>query len=104
MDRPTYPGNCTYIPSTVDTKGYFLQTVVADWGLSDFLLTGQTKDVFLTGLQELVDFKAISRDVRAFAKALMTFYSVEQTLAVAMNYAEDLLNRRALKGFEQVFQ
>ena len=34
----------------------------------------------------------------------MTFYSVEQTLAVAMNYAEDLLNRRALKGFEQVFQ
>jgi hypothetical protein len=100
MSRPKYLGNSKYLPSTVDTGSYFLETAVADWDLADFLLSGQKKDVFLKGVEGLVDFKAVSRDVRAFARALTMFYSMEQNVVVATNHAEELLNRRALKGFE----
>ncbi|KAF9185491.1 hypothetical protein BGZ50_003032 [Haplosporangium sp. Z 11] len=100
MSRPKYLGNSKFIPSTVDTKSYFLETAVADWDLADFLLSGQKKDVFLKGLEGLFNFKAVSRDIRAFARALAMFYSVEQNIVIATNHAEELLNRRALKGFE----
>ncbi|KAG9061641.1 hypothetical protein KI688_007222 [Linnemannia hyalina] len=100
MSRPEYLGNLKHLPPTVDTKSYFLETAVAEWDLAGFLLSGQNKDIFLRGLQGLVDIKAISRDVRSFAKALRVFYSVEQNVIIAMNRAQELLNRRALKGFE----
>jgi hypothetical protein len=100
MSRPKYTGNTKYLPSIVDTKRYFLETAVADWDLADFLLSGQKQNIFLAGLEELHDVKAVCRDIRGFARALKTFYSVEQNIVIATNYAEELLNRSALKGFE----
>ena len=100
MSRPKYLGASKYIPSAVNTKGYFLETAVAEGDLTDFLLLGQKRDVFLTGLEGFVDLKAVSRDVRAFAKALEVFYSVEQNVVTAINHTEEILNRCALKGFE----
>ncbi|KAF9277990.1 hypothetical protein BGZ68_008850 [Mortierella alpina] len=101
MSCPQYFGKVEHIASSVDTKGYFHETPVAEWDLADFLLSGQNKDIFRAELQQLSRCKAVPRDVQGFARALATFYSIKQNIVIATNSAETELNRRALKGFEQ---
>ncbi|KAF9161905.1 hypothetical protein BGX20_001944 [Mortierella sp. AD010] len=98
--RPKYLGSTTYIPSYVNTKSYFRETMVADWNLVNFLISGQSEEVFLTELGRLECVKIVGRDVRGFAHALRLFYSVRQNLVIAKNEAEEILNRDVLKGFE----
>jgi len=100
MSRPKYRGNTEYLPSAVNTNLYFLETAVADWDLADFLLSSQKQDILLAGLEELRDIKAVSRDIRAFARAPRIFYSAKQNIVIATSNTEGLLNRSALRGFE----
>ncbi|KAF9380518.1 hypothetical protein BGX21_002344 [Mortierella sp. AD011] len=74
--------------------------MVADWNLVNFLISGQSEEVFLTELGRLECVKIVGRDVRGFAHALRLFYSVRQNLVIAKNEAEEILNRDVLKGFE----
>ncbi|KAF9107815.1 hypothetical protein BGX27_008607 [Mortierella sp. AM989] len=100
MTRPKYSGRTTYIPPSMDTRTYFRETVITDWDLSDFLVSGQNEKIFLIELERLVDTKVLGKDVQGFARALKLFYSVEQNLVIANNETKVLLNRNALKGFE----
>ncbi|KAF9931954.1 hypothetical protein FBU30_009249 [Linnemannia zychae] len=100
MNRPEYRGKTKYLSPTIKVRSYFLETAIGDWDLTGFLLLGQEKEAFQSGLKKLSELKSISRDIRAFAKTLVRFYSVEQNVTIAVNSAEELLNRQALKGFE----
>ncbi|KAG0002655.1 hypothetical protein BGZ65_002468 [Modicella reniformis] len=99
--RPKYSGSTGNIPPvSVNINTYFRETVVVDWDLVDFLLSGQKEETFLTELGRLANVKSLARDVQRFAGALRLFYSVEQNLIIARNDAKERLNRNALRGFE----
>ncbi|KAF9398267.1 hypothetical protein BGZ76_008188, partial [Entomortierella beljakovae] len=100
MTHPKYSGNTEYISTCVDVNGYFQDTLVADWSLVDFLLSGENENIFLEGVRKLMLIKDLGRDVQGFARSLAVYYSVKQNVVIAKNDAELTRNRDALKGFE----